>query len=138
MHRNGHNPTLRVLLSGPAADELSASLAGQPTLSMVRATDGTGRRLAASVDVALHVVASSSGDIAEDIGKLRALSKAPLILAAYGEPNGIVEAGLKVGAADVLVLPQPVETLLFALRKAAIASLSLIQNSEPTRRTPIS
>jgi pilus assembly protein CpaE len=60
--------------------------------------------------------------MAEDIGKLRTLSQAPLILAAYGEPNGIVEAGLKVGAADVLVLPQPVETLLFALRKAATAN----------------
>jgi Flp pilus assembly CpaE family ATPase len=122
MHRNGHNPALRVLLSGPAAAELEPSLAEQPTLSMVRATDGNGRRLASSVDVALHVVPSSSGDMAEDIGKLRALSQAPLILAAYGEPNGIVEAGLKVGAADVLVLPQPVETLLFALRKAAIAN----------------
>ena len=37
----------------------------------------------------------------------------PLILAAYGEPNGIVETGLAVGAADVLVLPQPTETLVF-------------------------
>ena len=50
---------------------------------------------------------------------LRELSTLPLILAAYGEPNGIVETGLAVGAADVLVLPQPAETLLFALRKAA-------------------
>ena len=50
---------------------------------------------------------------------MRELVDAPLILAAYGEPNGIVETGLAVGAADVLVLPQPTETLLFALRKAA-------------------
>jgi pilus assembly protein CpaE len=46
----------------------------------------------------------------------------PFILAAYGEPNGIVEAGLAVGAVDVLVLPQPAETLIFALRKAAIGA----------------
>src|SRR5262249_49793327 len=44
------------------------------------------------------------------------------ILAAYGEPNGIVETGLAVGAADVLSLPQPPETVLFALRKAALAN----------------
>ena len=50
---------------------------------------------------------------------MRELADAPLILAAYGEPNGIVETGLAVGAVDVLVLPQPTETLLFALRKAA-------------------
>ena len=50
-----------------------------------------------------------------------ASADAPLILAAYGEPNGIVEAGLAAGAVDVLILPQPAETLLFALHKAAIA-----------------
>lgn len=122
MHHNGQQTTLRVLLSGPAADDLASTLADEPMLSMVRPTDGNGRRLASSVDVALHVVAASSGDVADDIVKLRTLSKAPLILAAYGEPNGIVETGLQIGASDVLVLPQPVETLLFALRKAARAN----------------
>jgi pilus assembly protein CpaE len=53
---------------------------------------------------------------------LREIADAPLILAAYGEPNGIVETGIAVGAADVLMLPQPAETLLFAIRKAAIAA----------------
>jgi pilus assembly protein CpaE len=53
---------------------------------------------------------------------VRELADVPLILAAYGEPNGIVETGLAVGAADVLVLPQPTETLLFAVRKAALAT----------------
>ena len=48
----------------------------------------------------------------------------PLILAAYGEPNGIVETGLAVGAADVLILPQPTETLLFALHKAVVAPVA--------------
>ena len=48
----------------------------------------------------------------------------PLILAAYGEPNGIVETGLAVGAADVLILRQPTETLLFALHKAAVAPVA--------------
>ena len=52
--------------------------------------------------------------MAEAARRLREAADAPLILAAYGEPNGIVETGLAVGAADVLVLPQPAETLLFA------------------------
>jgi pilus assembly protein CpaE len=122
MHRNGH-PQLKVLLSGPAAEQLAGSLGDEPTLSMVRPiADGNGGKLSSSVDVALHVVPSSSDDLRDDIQKLRALSKAPLILAAYGEPNGIVETGLQIGAADVLVLPQPTETVLFALRKAARAT----------------
>jgi pilus assembly protein CpaE len=113
---------LRVLLSGPAADQLEPALRDQPALTMVRAVqNGVGLRLPSEVDVALHVLASSSSaQLGAEIRELRALSDAPLILAAYGEPNGIVEAGLAVGAADVVVLPQPAETLLFALRKASL------------------
>jgi len=122
MHRNGQSQ-LRVLLSGSAAAQLGSSLANEPTLRMVQPiADGNGGRLSSPVDVALHVVHSSSDELGDDIGKVRALSQAPLILAAYGEPNGIVETGLQIGAADVLVLPQPVETVLFALRKAAVAT----------------
>ena len=76
-------------------------------------------------DVALHVVESSSDpNVAEEVRRLREVADAPLILAAYGEPNGIVETGLAVGAVDVLILPQPTETLLFALHKAAIAPVA--------------
>jgi len=122
MHRNGQSQ-LRVLLSGSAAAQLGSSLANEPTLRMVQPiADGNGGRLSSPVDVALHVVHSSSDELGDDIGKVRALSQAPLILAAYGEPNGIVETGLQIGAADVLVLPQPTETVLFALRKAARAT----------------
>jgi MinD-like ATPase involved in chromosome partitioning or flagellar assembly len=124
MHRNGHASSLRVLLSGPAADELAPELDDQSAVTMVRpVSNGKGLRLPSFVDVALHVVASSSSkELAGDIRSLRSLSDAPLILAAYGEPNGIVDAGLSVGAADVIVLPQPVETLLFALRKASLTN----------------
>jgi pilus assembly protein CpaE len=117
MHRNGH-PQLHVLLSGASSGELSATLGSNPSLSLVRPTSGG--EAPAQVDVALHVI-SESGDLQAEIAKLRSLSQAPLVLAVYGEPNGIVEAGLKFGAADVMVLPQPTETVLFALRKAAIA-----------------
>ncbi|HEX6663511.1 MAG TPA: AAA family ATPase [Gaiellaceae bacterium] len=121
MHRNGRASSLRVLLSGPAAEELAPELGDQPAVTMVRpVSNADGLRLPSFVDVALHVVASSSSkELAGDIHDLRSLSDAPLILAAYGEPNGIVDAGFEIGAADVIVLPQPVETLLFALRKAS-------------------
>jgi pilus assembly protein CpaE len=71
-------------------------------------------------DVAFHAVESSSSpDVLDGARRASELVEAPLILAAYGEPNGIVETGLAVGAVDVVVLPQPAETLLFAIRKAA-------------------
>src|SRR5204862_56707 len=114
--------TLRVLLSGPAAEQLAATLGEEPSLALVGPVgDGESLRQASSADVALHVVASpSSADLASEIRELRSRSEAPLILASYGEPNGIVETGFAVGATDVLTLPQPLETVLFALRKAAM------------------
>ena len=121
MHRNGQ-PRLRVLLSGSGANELERTLAQQPTLAIARALADGRVESNSVVDVTLHVVASSEEDVSADVTRLRTIANAPLILGVYGEPNGIVEAGLRVGAADVLVLPQSPETLLFALRKAAMAS----------------
>jgi MinD-like ATPase involved in chromosome partitioning or flagellar assembly len=118
MGSNG-NHKLRILLSGEAAGRLAGSLPAEPALTLVEPPEN-GR--AAAVDVVLHVLHSShqhNDQLSTEIDGVRAVTDAPLILAAYGEPNGISEAGLRVGAADVLVLPQPEETLLFALRKAA-------------------
>jgi len=121
MDSNGHNGIkgLRVLLSGPAADGVATMLAHQPAISLVRPTGLAETQT--SADVALHVLEYSS--VHGELPHAREL-RVPLILAAYGEPNGIVETGLAVGAADVLVLPQPAETLVFALRKAAAAAAS--------------
>jgi MinD-like ATPase involved in chromosome partitioning or flagellar assembly len=117
MARNGHR--LNVLLSGSAANGVGAALEHEPAVAVIRLGEGDATS-PSTADVALHVLESSPApDIAEDVKRLRELADAPLILAAYGEPDGIVETGLAVGAADVLVLPQPTETLMFALRKAA-------------------
>src|SRR6478672_11374965 len=112
MHRNGHHSNLRVLLTGGAADQVAEAIDAEPTVSLIPAGQ--------SADVVLHVVASSSAPgLTEEVAEVRKASSAPLILAAYGEPNGIVETALAIGAADVLTLPQSTETLLFAMQKAA-------------------
>jgi MinD-like ATPase involved in chromosome partitioning or flagellar assembly len=118
MASNGHK--LNVLLTGSAANGVGATLDHEPAIAVIRLGEGDGSPSPSTADVTLHVLESSSAlDVAEDVKRLRELADAPLILAAYGEPNGIVETGLAVGAADVLVLPQSAETLVFALRKAA-------------------
>jgi MinD-like ATPase involved in chromosome partitioning or flagellar assembly len=118
MASNGHK--LNVLLTGSAANVVGATLEHEPAIAVIRLGEGDGSPSPSTADVTLHVLESSSAlDVAEDVKSLRELADAPLILAAYGEPNGIVETGLAVGAADVLVLPQSAETLVFALRKAA-------------------
>jgi pilus assembly protein CpaE len=130
MHRNGQ-PQLHVLLSGAPSGELSATLASDTSLSVVRPIPGDDAL--AQVDVALHVISESS-DLQAEVAKLRSMSQAPMVLAAYGEPNGIVEQGLQFGAADVMVLPQSTETVLFALRKAAIAPAAAAAADQPTGR----
>jgi Flp pilus assembly CpaE family ATPase len=122
MSRNGHQH-LRVLLSGPAVDRVAGSLEGEPAISVLRTDAVDGHAAPSAADVAVHVVESSSDPhVADQVASLRELTEAPLILAAFGAPNGIVETGLAVGAVDVLVLPQPAETLLFAIRKAAVSA----------------
>jgi Flp pilus assembly CpaE family ATPase len=113
-------PRLSVVLGGPAATAVAATLAQEPALTVVGAGEANGSSVA---DVAVLALESSSDpNVADEARRLREITSVPFVLAAYGEPNGIVEAGLSVGAADVLVLPQPVETLVFSLRKAAIAA----------------
>jgi len=123
MHRNGHGHTLRVLLTGNEAEQLAPSIGAEPTVSLIGPVRAEANVDLAPADVLLHVVASSSApELPNEVAELRSRSTAPIILAAYGEPNGIVETGLAVGAADVLSLPQPPEMVLFALRKAALAN----------------
>jgi pilus assembly protein CpaE len=110
---------LNLLLTGSAANGVGTTLEHEPAVAVIRLGEGDAPS-PSTADVALHVLESSSApEVAEDVKRIRELVDAPLILAAYGEPNGIVETGLAVGAADVLVLPQSAETLIFALRKAA-------------------
>jgi hypothetical protein len=99
MDSNGHNGIkgLRVLLSGPAADGVATMLAHQPAISLVRPTGLAETQT--SADVALHVLESSS--VHGELPHAREL-RVPLILAAYGEPNGCRD-GLAVGAADARV-----------------------------------
>jgi Flp pilus assembly CpaE family ATPase len=117
---NARIPHLSVLLGGPAATSVAATLEQEPALTVVGAGEANG---APAADVAVLALESSSDpNVADEARRLREVTDVPFVLAAYGEPNGIVEAGLSVGAADVLVLPQPMETLIFSLRKAAIAA----------------
>jgi Flp pilus assembly CpaE family ATPase len=117
-----YKPTTRlgVLLSGPAATRVASLLDREPALTVIGAgeIDTT-----PSADVAVLALESSSDpNVAEEARRLRQVTDVPFVLVAYGEPNGIVEAGLSVGAVDVLVLPQPPESLMFALRKAAMSA----------------
>ena len=128
MGSNGHNVTRpRVLLSGPAADGV-ATMLGAPAGDLAGVADGKLAETQTSADVALHVLGSSS--VHGEAATTPASCASRFILAAYGEPGRIVETGLAVGAADVLVLPQPARDARLRLRKARRAAAAASANGD--------
>jgi len=65
--------------------------------------------------------ASPADSLAHDVSTIRRHTDAPIILLASEGEKALVDAALSAGADDVLVLPQAVETIAFAVRKAGQA-----------------
>jgi len=61
--------------------------------------------------------------LAHDLSAIRRHTTAPIILLASEGEKALVDAALAAGADDVLVLPQALETIAFAVRKAGQAGL---------------
>ena len=67
--------------------------------------------------VVLH---GTRGDFpGDELAKIREHTRAPVILLASGEASGVLEQALDADVADVLLLPQMTENVVFAIRKAA-------------------
>ena len=71
----------------------------------------------------LHCAPWSAGGVdelalAEDVAAIRRQTPAPIILLVTGGEPGVVDAALAAGVDDVLLLPQRVETIAFAVHKA--------------------
>src|SRR5919201_1549876 len=78
----------------------------------------------AELDVVLYA-AGPDGSLADDVRKIRAATDAPVIvLVGEGAKNAGLDAALDGDVADVLLLPQPPETILFAIMKASRAPRS--------------
>jgi pilus assembly protein CpaE len=82
--------------------------------------EASGTLTGGHLNVILHGTRESSlpeGDIAA----IREHSPAPIILLASGEASALLEEALEADVADVLLLPQMTENVVFALRKASHA-----------------
>jgi pilus assembly protein CpaE len=67
--------------------------------------------------VVLH---GTRGDFpGDELAKIREHTRAPVIMLASGEASGVLEQALDADVADVLLLPQMTENVVFAIRKAA-------------------
>ncbi len=70
------------------------------------------------LDCILHATRSSSLP-ATEIAAIREQTRAPIIVIAAGESAALLEEALEADVTDVLLLPQLVENVVFAIRKAS-------------------
>jgi pilus assembly protein CpaE len=102
--------------------KLRESLASHPDLEVVGASDHVAQAsttlAGGHLDVVIHATRSSVLP-ATEIAAIREQTRAPIILIAAGESSGMLEEALEADVADVLLLPQLTENVVFSIRKAA-------------------
>jgi pilus assembly protein CpaE len=114
---------LRLFCTGSCEgfDKLRQSLAAHPELELLGASatvaDGAGALAGGHLDAVLH--ATRGGTLpADELAALRQHTRAPILIVASGGSSSMLEQALDADVADVLLLPQLVENVVFAIRKA--------------------
>jgi pilus assembly protein CpaE len=102
-------------------DKLRESLASHPEIELVGAStnvaDGAAALAGGHLDAVLHATRGASLP-ADELAAIREHSRAPILMLASGGSSGLLEQALDADVADVLLLPQLVENIVFAIRKA--------------------
>jgi pilus assembly protein CpaE len=102
-------------------DKLRDSLGSHPEIELVGASntvaDGAAALAGGHLDVILHATRAAALP-ADELAAIREHTRAPVILLASGGSSGLLEQALDADVADVLLLPQLVENIVFAIRKA--------------------
>src|SRR5437870_13838474 len=102
-------------------EKLRESLAGHPEVELVGATpnvaDGAAALAGGHLDAVLHATRSASLP-ADELAAIREHTRAPVLVVASSSSSGLLEQALDADVADVILLPQLVENVVFAIRKA--------------------
>jgi pilus assembly protein CpaE len=115
---------LRVCMTGACegTDSLAAVLASHPDLELVgvsESIEGAAAALAGGhLDVVLHATRASVLPV-DELAAIREHARTPIMLVASGEASRLLDEALDADVADVLLLPQLPDNVVFALRKAA-------------------
>jgi len=114
---------LRLFCTGSCEgfDKLRQSLAAHPELELLGASatvaEGAGALAGGHLDAVLH--ATRGGTLpADELAALRQHTRAPILIVASGGSSSMLEQALDADVADVLLLPQLVENVVFSIRKA--------------------
>jgi pilus assembly protein CpaE len=131
MNNDFDNPTpendqerIRVFVTGTCEGlpKLRESLEARLELDVVGAAehvrDGAGPLAGGHLNVVLHATRGDSLP-ADDLAAIREYTRAPVILLASVESATLLEQALDADIADVLLLPQLTENVVFSIKKAA-------------------
>jgi pilus assembly protein CpaE len=126
-HFNNENrDRTRVFITGwcDGLPELHETLSRHPEVDLVGQSEGVadaaGALAGGHLGCVLH--ATRNSDLpADDLAAIREHTQAPVVLLASGEASALLEDALDADVADVLLLPQLTENIVFAVRKAAHA-----------------
>ena len=102
-------------------DKLRESLANHPEIEMVgsstNVSDGAAALAGGHLDAVLHATRGAALP-ADELASIREHTRAPVLILASSAAAGLLEQALNADVADVLLLPQLVENVVFAIRKA--------------------
>jgi len=116
----------RVFITGSCEglDELFEALERHGEIELVGRSDsvreGGGPLSGGHLQVILHATRSSALPV-DELAAIREYTRAPIVLLASGESSALLEDALDADVADVLLLPQLTENVVFAVRKAGHA-----------------
>ena len=117
---------IRVFISGACAGlaEVRQALSAHPDIEIVGASvepaKATQKLAASGAQVVMH--GSSRGDRlpTEDVEAIRQATQAPIVLVTSGSADGLLREALGSGVADVVLLPQLTDALVFTIRRAQV------------------
>src|SRR5687767_23166 len=128
--QNSDSTRIYVTGSCDGLDRLREALATHPDLDFVgwseNVAEATTALAGGHLRVVVHATRSTSFPAGE-VAAIREHTRSPIVIIASGESSALLEDALDAeGVADVLLLPQLTENVVFALRKAGHAGRRLV------------
>jgi pilus assembly protein CpaE len=118
-----HRERVRLYATGSCEgfDKLRESIASHPEIELLGSSadvaGGAGALAGGHLDAVLHATRSAVLP-AEELAAIRQHTTAPVLIVASSGSAGLLEQALDADVSDVLLLPQLVENVVFAIRKA--------------------
>ena len=125
--------SVRVFVTGvcDGLPDLREALAKHPEVELVGWSDnvleGASTLTGGHLQVVLHATRSATLP-ANDVAAIREYTKAPVILLASGGSPSLLEDALDADVADVMLLPQLTDNVVFAIKKACHAGRKQLAN----------